>query len=82
MDDERRTTPRVWHKLPTGELKRKIQKKVDTDTLLHFSNIVFLKMEPINQPPHEAGHAGQSIFTSHTVVLKDGQKLDNGIEVT
>ena len=22
-DDGRRTTPRVWHKLPTGELKRK-----------------------------------------------------------
>ena len=21
-DDRRRTTPRVWHKLPTGELKR------------------------------------------------------------
>ena len=31
-DDERRTTPRVWHKLPTGELKKhqitKIKKAV------------------------------------------------------
>ena len=24
-DDERRTTPRVWHKLPTGELKNDCQ---------------------------------------------------------
>ena len=31
-DDERRTTPLVWHKLPTGELKRQTsQLKQDAD---------------------------------------------------
>ena len=24
-DDGRRTTPRVWHKLPTGELKKELR---------------------------------------------------------
>ena len=27
--DEQRTTPRVWHKLPTGELKRLFEKNTD-----------------------------------------------------
>ena len=32
MNDGRRTTPRVWHKLPTGELKI----KYDNDKHLSF----------------------------------------------
>ena len=37
-DDGRRTTPGVWHKLPTGELKRP-QKVVSLKNFYHFSII-------------------------------------------
>ena len=32
-DDERRTTLLVWHKLPTGELKKEIKKKNSWGTM-------------------------------------------------
>ena len=32
-DDGRRTTPRVWHKLPTGELK--------SDVIIHVKSCLF-----------------------------------------
>ena len=32
-DDGRRTTPRVWHKLPTGELKKEIFKAMKFQTI-------------------------------------------------
>ena len=43
-DDGRRTTPRVWHKLPTGELKKnKFSTKVDET--LHFGSIYIKKFK-------------------------------------
>ena len=47
-DDGRRTTPRVWHKLPTGELKNNINinkaKSVLMVAPLEIIFIEFLKM--------------------------------------
>ena len=37
MDDGRRTTPGVWHKLPTGELKR--------SNILLFDKFIFFILE-------------------------------------
>ena len=38
-DDERRTTPRVWHKLPTGELKTRKQRYLHDLSLLTAASV-------------------------------------------
>ena len=40
MDAGRRTTPRIWHKLPTGELKKRRIHPVTGDQLMSQQNVM------------------------------------------